>query len=247
MAYDPYVTESQKRWLHANHPDVAMKLETQDITPWEAVDIVNARGGKPTYFASADKIKRNLYYQRVKKHPVSVVPSQAPMSFDMGKEGSLGAAYRRGAAISLGQLARHGMHMAGHGNNLLPGMGDVLNVAVNNPITQTYAGFTGGMGGVHKHINKFGLSGAMIRERPIRKFINTARVSVGMRPLPPINPFGFMKNWWVPLGVAGAVAGAGVLRKARTIPKAKVRNYMIKTYGAPVYQNVVGDQWQEYQ
>lgn len=51
-----YSAPAQRRWMWAYHPDVAKSMETKEITPNMAVDIINARIGNPTHYSLADKL-----------------------------------------------------------------------------------------------------------------------------------------------------------------------------------------------
>lgn len=54
MNINLYTEPAQRRWMWAQHPDVAKAMESKEITPNMAVDIINARGGEPTNFSVVD-------------------------------------------------------------------------------------------------------------------------------------------------------------------------------------------------
>ena len=51
---DDYSSNNQRKWVWYNHPDVAMAMESKEITPYTAVDIINKRQGINTDYSKFD-------------------------------------------------------------------------------------------------------------------------------------------------------------------------------------------------
>lgn len=62
-ASELYSSPTQRKKIEYEHPDVAERLEKGELTPYEAVDIINSRLGTPTNFRRFDtysKIRKSL-------------------------------------------------------------------------------------------------------------------------------------------------------------------------------------------
>ncbi len=102
-----FSSASQRRWLWANHPDIALPLEERELAVNQAVDIINARQGLMTHYSIYDYMKT----------PSSVVPYVKPPKLASLQEltNSINHAYAHGITSipSVRRMVEHTKHSLG--------------------------------------------------------------------------------------------------------------------------------------